>query len=124
MKMGFVEYLDERSLADLPKGHGASRAIQHDGGPCPVHPLQPISVWWRSSSGEWWVPKHTAAAHDWSRPCIYRTRTPRPGHPMHAEARREKLKAQDPVVVSPLETIAQDFTRLVDAIENYLSRCD
>jgi len=124
MTFGAVEYLDEFTLVRLPKGQGASEAIQHNGGTCPVDPLQPISVWWRSMNGQWWHAINTAAAHDWSRPCIYRTRTPHRGHPMLAEARRERAQAHSPVVVTPLETIAMDFTRLVDAIENYLSRCN
>jgi hypothetical protein len=43
---------------------------------------------------------------------------------MLREARREKMEAQTLVIATPIETIAQDFTRLVDAIENYLARCN
>lgn len=125
MTIGFVDYVSPERLLTLPKGQGASAAIQHKGGACPVHPLQPISVWWRNPrNSEWWVSIDTASTHDWSKPCVYRIRTPRAGHPMLREARREKMEAQTLVIATPIETIAQDFTRLVDAIENYLARCN
>ena len=119
--MAYVERLDDWELQCLPKGNGASEAIQHEGGTCPVHPLQPISLWWFNeySGNSWWAPINTARQHDWSKPCVYRTRTPPNGHPM----KRERFAPPPPPErIDPLDKIALDFERLVDAVENFLAR--
>lgn len=121
--MNYVRFMPEDRMVCLPKGKGAGPAIQHHGGGCPVDPMQPISVWWCSDyhDQEWWHPIRMASQHDWSNPCIYRVRKPHAGHPM---ARRSAKQPESITIASPLEIIASDFTRLVDAVENYLARCD
>jgi hypothetical protein len=104
--------LTPRELRLLPTARSSSEPLVNYGGDCPVHLDQPISIW--RGPGAFgigrWAPLFKASSWDWKNPCVYRTRG----------AKLEYIEKQ--AAPTPIETIALDFTRLVDAVENYLSR--
>jgi hypothetical protein len=116
---GYPETVSD--LRILPKGSGASEPIQHLGGVCPVHDLQPVSVWFEFNDGAgYWYARRLAKDHNWTRPCVYRTRMPHKGHPMLRTASTPHAPAA--VTVDPSHSIAQSLERIADALENWLAR--
>jgi hypothetical protein len=102
-------------FAGLPKSRGAGDPVEWPGGgDCPVDPAQPISVW----RGRYWVGLHRADRHDWRRPCVYRTRTPK--SELKKPLRRTVAESEQ-LVVKFLRKLADNRLRAGDRAGWYIA---